>query len=751
MKSQDNKLQLNEETNSFWDYFSNLPKPNLQNVINIYSAYSYGGTKAATIMASTSLADGALKNYGVERNYFSLSAFWGGLAYNALSNMGDSKNMDSTTKLVLATFAGIASLAMIYKGKDIFAETHNFQKTVNFSVLAAEILDDSDTIKSIKNSFSESTYSGLKFTLENSSSIFSNKFIITTLLKQGVDITALLLTQKFLNQAIHMDNISIFNSYQNGESFDFVMKASLFILLRMISTQLHQKANNYISSIVEKASSEKIVTMLFDENNSQKIIKIGKPINNFASNLSHLINNSSADISNLLKDIINPLLISNGSSTQSSNIFDDYPSLILSDALFKQILNSTNFQKISDWLQDYLNIKTEPEVNKYVEINCQKLGNCTINSRSTPEIYAYQNIQEIVKSSGGGFMLPIVIGYINSDNTQNGNYQYNNVIDTTRDILQSMVFAGLLPSLNIKNINQLMEVQHSIKNLSDTFFKDEQCQNNGQINEEDIYKEVVDIYEILQNGPKDYGAKRLQSKTLELTLKNYHLKKKISEDSDQFCKMLHIDNLQLTKGKIYAISGKIGTGKTTLLSDIAKCLPGAFESSGEIYYPTKNSEEIPKIFCGTQPFAPPATSLFERITYRIPKEYVKEHKASLERQCLDIFSELDQSGFTKAKLNEVGNDNKIGLSTGQGKLVILIGAMLYKDSLYKDSPCLFVIDETLANLDKSTSDKVCSKIKEQFSDSIVISVDHSWKSSPDFYDCNIDLSGYVDETQDELI
>lgn len=91
------------------------------------------------------------------------------------------------------------------------------------------------------------------------------------------------------------------------------------------------------------------------------------------------------------------------------------------------------------------------------------------------------------------------------------------------------------------------------------------------------------------------------------------------------------------------------------------------------------------------------------------------------------------------------------MSTGQGKLVILISAILYKHYLNETleegkRSVLFIVDETLANLDKGTSSKVCKVIKEEFKDSIVLSVDHNWESSKDFYDCAVDLSEYVSKS-----
>ena len=105
------------------------------------------------------------------------------------------------------------------------------------------------------------------------------------------------------------------------------------------------------------------------------------------------------------------------------------------------------------------------------------------------------------------------------------------------------------------------------------------------------------------------------------------------------------------------------------------------------------------------------------------------------------------SSFAKEKMNQKGDTDKLGLSTGQGKILMLVGAILYKE--YLNSPVLFTIDETLANLDTETTKLICNLIKDIFSDSIVISVDHQYGSNS-IYDGNIvDIEQYIPQVLGE--
>ena len=79
-----------------------IPNPTLQQFINIYSAYTYFGKNGAKIVGTTSLIDGALAhNFAVEKNYFTLSAFWGGIAYQAINKVSQSDILSNEYKVAL--------------------------------------------------------------------------------------------------------------------------------------------------------------------------------------------------------------------------------------------------------------------------------------------------------------------------------------------------------------------------------------------------------------------------------------------------------------------------------------------------------------------------------------------------------------------------------------------------------------------------------------------------------------------------
>src|SRR5690242_11518894 len=100
-----------------------IPLPGLSTLINLYSAYSYGGLKHTSVLATTSIADGALSSYyGVNRNYFSLSRFWGYITYNAIREIS---SLSSTNyyQIPLSSLSFLVSDGMICQGTDISTKT----------------------------------------------------------------------------------------------------------------------------------------------------------------------------------------------------------------------------------------------------------------------------------------------------------------------------------------------------------------------------------------------------------------------------------------------------------------------------------------------------------------------------------------------------------------------------------------------------------------------------------------------------
>ena len=517
---------------------------------------------------------------------------------------------------------------MVCLGPDIFAPKINSKKTLDSTKLIASFFDKTNEITKLEDQFSKGYVSGITHAISNFKQILSNKFILFSLLYQGIDIGKLVLVQKFF-QYMPAGKMASFFAAKEDNPVNYLIKLSLLKLVKEVIENVHNK----------------IVTKLKET------------------------------------------------------------------------------------------LKKEEDAGD-TEITTQKIGLCTLNIVSNPSGYTYGNIQEIAKLGGNKYMLSKVLAYIEKNSTSpiQSKSTITSLLDFIKNSIQEFLYAGVFISQGISQ-EELFAIETLIGNLTTTLGLSNNSNSTIYGTGQEIDPaEILSTLKILKERHHG-GPERSLSETMILSLENYHLKKK-AENTD----MLHIENLEFEPGHIYAITGKIGTGKTTLITDVAKCLMPVFCSSGKIFYPTYQHHAIKEIFCGTTSFSPPATTLFERLTYRLDQEYVNNHKEVLMQSALQLFALFGQHGFSEEKLSTKGNDDKLNLSTGQGKLAMIISAIIYKQ--YLGEPVLFVIDETLANLDIDTTNLVCNEIKKIFSDSIVLSVDHNARHNQKFYTDFIDLASF---------
>ena len=708
----------------------------LEKAFSIYKAYTYFGANASAVVATTSLVDGILaQNYGVTKNYAGLSAFWGYMASNAISKLHESDYVANKYKAPLDVFFALSAMSMVWKGYDFLANgSFDLGKTLNSISLAAMPFEGEEkSISKLEAAFQKSSIVGFSEMTNNYKAILSNKFISNLLLQQGVKMAQLIIIEKFFSNIVSVSKMSLYYAHEKKSGMDSIVKVLVPSVMKFM---INTFADSYLS---QKLNMDKTVSMKVAEivlsAKVNTVMELSDDLRSFSFDVNSAITGANNDITGLLRNMIAPLIYANNVSPENDlhGAVKNYPNLIILNHLMNTILSRSNINTVQKYLSSKFGTKTEElKESVGVETTQQNIGGGhSIGITTNSENYAYQNIQEIAKCGASDFMLSQVKNYIihKKPNESNNNklLEFSAIL---KDFINNGMFLLFLPSLNIKTPEDLQKLDILLGRL------DEVIKNHtGFINSFGGVHPVergIETYKALIGDNKSFIASRRVSDEMKLSIKNYCLKK----SSDQG-NMLFIEQQDFIAGKIYAISGKIGTGKTTVLSDIAECLNSKiFKSSGEILYPSHQGRPVEKIFCGTEFFKPPATTFFECLTYRLPAEFVIENKEKLTGDILEIFNTFGQI-FTEEQLSE----KKFEGSTGQNKLAILVTAILYKQ--YLGAPVLFAIDETLANLDKVTSGKVCNYIKKIFSDSIVISVDHNWEASPNFYQDNVDLTDFI--------
>lgn len=176
-----------------------------------------------------------------------------------------------------------------------------------------------------------------------------------------------------------------------------------------------------------------------------------------------------------------------------------------------------------------------------------------------------------------------------------------------------------------------------------------------------------------------------------------------------------IDNMNLVfkRGKVYGITGRSGTGKTTLLS-----LLGGLErpDGGEILYEGKNIGHI-----GLKKYRSEYVGLvfqhYNLLDYMSAVQNVKVSKdIAHSRKETDIYQLLDSLGITKEKA-----DRNVQCLSGGEQQRVAIACAIVKDAE------IILADEPTGNLDPLTSVEIFNLLKEiaHVKNKYVIIVTHS--------------------------
>lgn len=188
--------------------------------------------------------------------------------------------------------------------------------------------------------------------------------------------------------------------------------------------------------------------------------------------------------------------------------------------------------------------------------------------------------------------------------------------------------------------------------------------------------------------------------------------------------LFSVKNLSFDMGKVYAITGESGCGKTSLLSKIKNIKENGVTGKGNIFYPVINDISPKIVMISQQEYFPMHSSLLEIMLYpnHIPKDSKElEEKRQkilfiLEEIGFEICDKTDSINNKKLDLNDI-KDWYTELSGGEKKKLFIASAIMQK-------PDILLLDEVFTNLDSESIILIQQMLKKYLPNTLMLIVDH---------------------------
>jgi ABC-type uncharacterized transport system, permease and ATPase components len=179
--------------------------------------------------------------------------------------------------------------------------------------------------------------------------------------------------------------------------------------------------------------------------------------------------------------------------------------------------------------------------------------------------------------------------------------------------------------------------------------------------------------------------------------------------------LVEVTELSLELGKIYAVTGESGCGKTSLLSKIKGIKENNIYGKGIIYYPKINGSNPKIVMLSQQDYFLQDASLYEVILYPDRDlEFDNTKREEVQKLLIEIglYAFSDSATKDEIKSAEAGRlnlDSKMDwytyLSGGEKKRVTLVSAILKK-------PDILFLDEIFNGLDQKSIITVQQMLKK---------------------------------------
>lgn len=681
---------------------------------------SVGGISGAALGLTSAVFDEFLIDKGFcNKHYLSNGVFWKATVISPLSNFL-SHFFPAYGLPIYFTAHAVLGFVLPYFSDDVFDYNNKLQTPIESFVKINRLFDEKHlfSTQSLRNIIAH-IYQNPRATFSIVQNYFKelaeNKFLKAFVSTMGLGVFSLMINQVFLNFLASYDantflieifsrNQKLISEFQSGKLSFENLKPTILTALKILGGLILK--NKLVWSIRAKKSLaakeqerlvlERCTRIILEKGHGPKILS--------TENGKDLIYHMNHDFSVLIQQGSNKLI----------DVVTDSSEVVLALNSVSKLFESAlvPFVLTIPFLQKSIRLAGK----KIKELSMQLV---TIQAR-LGELKAdlVQNLDKIELCDGAEYIETKYNQLLNEDNRIHKQLdslikaKENNdkVFDFYNQFL-GYAFYGAQVVANMVDLSVYFVAKKSI----DVFYNFVMSNAHLQVESKELQlaNEHVDkLFEVVDK-PFNESIHRKESLNGEVVFKNYQLS--IDEHP-----IVHIDHLVFEPGCRYAITGKSGCGKSSMLKDIKQGLIGGMKSSGEIFTPDIQTQPI--MFLNQDLYFPKGSTLFEILCFPKIAEKMSLQKQDLYKErTLALFKELEIDEFVDQKeclgLSSLLDSTEFKLSGGQGKKVAIIQAIL-------SDPSILILDETFTGLDKTSLKLVEKALLKYLPHAMILSVDH---------------------------
>jgi ABC-type lipoprotein export system ATPase subunit len=548
--------------------------------------------------------------------------------------------------------------------------------------------------------------------------ISNNPFLSSYFTSSLMDLTYIILSIAINLKLSHYATSSVLEnilseSNKDNKKIDFkndiVIKGAKIIAMKAIDKLFKIVAAFIINPYFEEQQnliSKKAYDLVISEDNGKKL--------KYAPQGEHLAANIESDLQTLYStaDLVSLIRPFSSSIVALKNLMDHAPQMLI----YEVALTYIN-QKLTKFLS---------ELSKGIQKDLDE----TQNDLNKHKSHLMANINEIINRDGKEFFQHKVSIHNNDINELKSKMKfYREIKPIIKAIIEySITFKDVLLygyqfSMNKLDIPKINLAVDAVNQMSE-FISSNVIFEADSIDLLLARERIVNFTKIIEGGDNQ-GLTKTFNNDNKIIYKNFTL-------SLPDRQLVHIEYLEFETGKTYAITGRSGDGKTSIMLASKEKLYGILKASGEISMYLVDNHPPKIILLNQKEYLPTdlKLNLLELIYFPnvLPQDNAELIK--LKNQVIKILGDFQISGFsndhTEQQMYDKLNSTDYKLSGGEQSRVLFASAIF-------SNPDILLIDESFGKLNHDLKKLSQKTLREYLPDATIIVITHEEVIST-FYD-----------------